>query len=97
VLPVVFGAAAATELAEAHDWYGARNPAVAARFLAEVGIVIERIATAPAEFPIVHRDIRRARCRRFPYSLFFRVAGDAAQVIACFHSSRDPRHWQRRG
>jgi plasmid stabilization system protein ParE len=97
VPPVVFGVTAAAELAEADAWYRARSAELAARFLTEIETVIERIATAPAQFPIVHRDIRRARCRRFPYSLFFRVAGDTVQVIACFHSSRDPRHWRRRG
>jgi toxin ParE1/3/4 len=42
------------------------------------------------------RDVRRARCRRFPYALFFRVIDETVHVIACFHSRRDPRQWQRR-
>ena len=41
-------------------------------------------------------DIRRALLRRFPYALFFRIVDDAVFVMACFHSSRDPRIWQHR-
>jgi len=74
-----------------------RDPDLADRFIAEVENVVARIASAPQHFPVVHRDVRRARCRRFPYALFFRVAGSTLQVIACSHGKRDPRQWQRRG
>ena len=40
--------------------------------------------------------IRRARLRRFPHGLFFRVLDDALYVIACFHASRDPLIWRGR-
>ena len=91
MLPVVFGPAAQAELLEVQDWYSAQNSELAARFAVDIDPVVERIATAPQHFPVVHRDIRRARCRRFPYALFFRVVDGTVHVIACFHSSRDPR------
>ncbi|MGH7049000.1 MAG: hypothetical protein ACREE2_21750 [Stellaceae bacterium] len=69
---------------------------MATRFVTEVGTVVDRISAAPYHFPVVHADVRRARFRHFPYALFFRVANGAVHVIACFHSSRDPRQWQRR-
>jgi plasmid stabilization system protein ParE len=90
VPPVVFGPAARAELIEARDWYAARNAELADRFIAEAENVVARIAAVPQQFPVVHRDVRRARCRRFPYALFFRVAGGTVQVIACFHAKRDP-------
>jgi plasmid stabilization system protein ParE len=93
VPPVVFGPAARAELIEARDWYSTRGAGLAARFTVEVETVVEQIATAPQHFPVVHRDVRCARCRRFPYALFFRVMDG----IACFHSGRDPQQWQRRG
>ena len=93
---VVFSPAARAEVIEARDWYAARNGELADRFIAEVENVVARIVTAPQQFPVVHRDVRRARCRRFPYALFFRVVGSTVQVIACFHGKRDPRQWQRR-
>ena len=93
---VVFSPAARAELIEARDWYVARNANLADRFIAEVENVVARITAAPQQFPVVHRDVHRARCQRFPYALFFRVAGGNLQVIACFHGKRDPRQWQRR-
>jgi toxin ParE1/3/4 len=96
VLPVVFSPAARAELIEASDWYAARNTELADRFITEVENVVAQIAAAPQQFPVVHRDVRRARFRRFPYALFFRVVGGAVRVIACFHGKRDPRQWQRR-
>jgi hypothetical protein len=50
----------------------------------------------PRQFPIVYKNASRAVLRRFPYSLFFVMDGDELLVIACFHASRDPSHWQRR-
>jgi toxin ParE1/3/4 len=48
------------------------------------------------QFPTVFRNVRRALLRRFPYSLFFVVEDETLIVIACFHASRDPAHWQKR-
>jgi plasmid stabilization system protein ParE len=62
VLSVVFSPAARAELIEAQDWYGARDAELTARFTAEVETVVERIAAAPQQFPVIYRDIRRARC-----------------------------------
>ena len=50
----------------------------------------------PRRFPTVFKNVRRALVRRFPYSLFFVVEDAALIVIACFHASRDPSHWQKR-
>jgi plasmid stabilization system protein ParE len=74
----------------------ARGSELAVRFAAEIARVVERIAAAPQQFPIVFRDVRRARCRGFPYALLFRIVDETVYAIACFHSSRDPRQWQRR-
>ena len=93
---VVFSPAARAELLEARDWYASRDVRLAGRFVTEIETIVERIGTEPQQFPVVYRDIRRARCRRFPYALFFRVIAGTVRLIACFHSSRDPRQWQRR-
>jgi plasmid stabilization system protein ParE len=58
--------------------------------------VVRRMADNPRQFTTVFKTLSRARAKKFPYSLFFLVEPDALLVIACFHSSRDPRHWQKR-
>jgi plasmid stabilization system protein ParE len=34
--------------------------------------------------------------RRFPFAIFFDISEDEIQVIAVFHSRRDPEDWQSR-
>jgi len=95
--PVVFGSAARADILEAVDWYRARAPSLAERFVAEIDAAVTRMAANPQQFPVVFRDVRRARLRRFPYGLFFRIEDAGIFVLACFHGSRDPRRWAARG
>jgi len=91
---VVFLPAAQIEASDAQDWYEAEAVGLGTRFRAELDEVAQRLAANP--FPVVLADIRRALLRRFPYAPFFRIIDDAVFVIACVHSSRDPRIWQHR-
>ena len=55
-----------------------------------------RIAITPSAHRTVYRDVRRALTRRFPYGVYYRVHADRIEVIAVYHSSRDPSGWQSR-
>jgi plasmid stabilization system protein ParE len=94
--PVVFTPAAQADVVEAQAWYEAQAPGLGARFRAELDAAVQRLAANPEGFPVVLRDVRRARLRRFPYGLFYRAPPDALVVLACFHARRDPRRWQER-
>lgn len=93
---VIFTQAARVELIEAQDWYEAEATGLGRRFRSAIGAVVERMSANPRQFPIMFKNVRRALLRRFPYALFFVVKGDTLLVIACFHASRDPSHWQKR-
>lgn len=92
-----FTRAARAELIDTQDWYESEMSGLGNRFQTEAARIVQRIAENPLQFPVVHKRIRRARLNVFPYSLFFCVESDDVFVIACFHSSRDPRQWQERG
>jgi plasmid stabilization system protein ParE len=94
--PVIFTPAARAELIEAQDWYEREATGLGRRFRQAIDALIERTSSNPRQFPVVYKNVRRALLRRFPYSLFFVLEDDALLVIACFHASRDPSHWQRR-
>ena len=94
--PVVFTQAARTELIDAQDWYEAETPGLGRSFRAEIDSAVQRMVENPQQFPIVFKTLRRARAKKFPYALFFLIEPDNLLVVACFHSSRDPRHWQKR-
>lgn len=93
---VTFTPVARQELIDAQDWYENASGGLGRRFRAAVDAVIDRMIANPGQFPVVHKSIRRAILRRFPYALMFIVEpDDALTVIACFHGSRDPGHWKK--
>ena len=93
---VILTRSAKAELAEAVNWYDARLPEAADRFVDEFEALKNRLMQNPRQFPAVRRDIHRAGFRSFPYGLFFRIreAEDRVEIFGCFHASRNPRHWQ---
>ena len=95
--PAIFTRPARAELIDAQDWYENEVPGLGWRFRAAVEAVIELVSTNPRQFSVVHKSIRRALLRRFPYALMFVIEADESlTVIACFHGSRDPAHWRKR-
>jgi hypothetical protein len=38
------------------------------------------MSNSPLQFPIVHKNVRRALLRRFPYSLFFAMDSDQRRL-----------------
>ena len=50
----------------------------------------------PDLYPLVHKTVRRAWVRRFPYGLFYVVEEACLVVIGVFHARRDPICWQSR-
>jgi plasmid stabilization system protein ParE len=94
---VVVRPAAAAELAEAHLWYESQQQGLGDAFVDAVAEVLETISEHPRRYRVVHRDVRRANLRRFPYGVHYRIVESAVVVIACFHGSRDPGRWRRRG
>ncbi len=95
-LPVVLRDEAQVEFDKAFDWYDAQRAGLGAEFVAEVQRAFDRIETNPLMHRVVFADIRKAAVRRFPYSVFYRPHPDRLEVIAVFHSSRDPSIWQGR-
>lgn len=95
-MQVIFTPAARAEVVDAQDWYESRHPGLGMRFREEVEAAVLRLQENPHQFPIMFRDVHRARLRKFPYGLFFRVEISTLVVIACFHGSRDPQQWERR-
>lgn len=69
--PVVFTQIARMELIEAQDWYECESAGLGRRFREAINALVGRMSNNPRQFPIVHKNVRRALLRRFPYSLFF--------------------------
>ena len=93
---IVLGRRARREAAEAASWYEGESPALGRAFLALVDTVLDRVTENPQQFPVVHRDIRRALLKRFPYGIFYSIEPNRIVVFAIMHARRDPAQWQRR-
>ncbi len=87
---------AEAELTEAFDWYEAQVAGLGSDFLLCVDAVLNAIQRNPEQYPVVHRTIRRALTRRFPYKILFVVEERTIAVLAVFHVKRNPKRWQER-
>jgi plasmid stabilization system protein ParE len=81
---------------EAFDYYEARQPGLGVDFVARVQKVFDRIAANPRMHAVVLADIRKAVVTRFPYCIYYRADDARVEVLAVFHTSRDPAIWQGR-
>jgi plasmid stabilization system protein ParE len=82
---------AETELAEARLWYGFQRDGLDVELMQRIDETLERIINAPRRFPRVHRKLRRAIVKQFPFAVFYEVRKDEIVVFAVFHSRRDPK------
>jgi hypothetical protein len=91
IAPAVF-----PDLLESAEWYELERQGLGVELLVEVDAVIDQIKDAPARFPRVEGELRRAQVHRFPFGIFFRVDGNRVVVFAILHLSRDTSEWKRR-
>jgi len=87
---------AEAELAEAFDWYEEQVAGLGSEFLLSVDACFNAVARNPKQYPVIHKDVRRALTRRFPYEVFFVAGDERIVVLAVFHAKRDPKHRQER-
>ena len=94
---VIIRPAAEDDLAEAIDWHEERQVGLGKRLLAHVNETISKLAERPDLFGIVvHKQLRRANVRRFPYGVFYQIMDQSIIVVAVLHARRAPRRWKSR-
>ena len=87
---------AESDMEEVQAWYDQQRTGLGADFLLCVEETLDRIVRNPEMYGILHRDIRRAFVRRFPYGVFYRIVEDQVIVVGVFHGRRNPRTWKSR-
>ena len=95
-LQLVVSREARSEIAEAVAWFREISPNLSTRFGGELEKVYSSILEHPQMYPLVHRNIRRALLRGFPYSVFYVVDPQVILIIGVVHQSRDESTWKRR-
>jgi plasmid stabilization system protein ParE len=87
---------AEADLADAYTWYEERLPGLGSAFLLSVEAVIHSITRNPQLYSPVHKNVRRALVRRFPYAVFYIVEESHIAILAVFHAKRHPATWRER-
>ncbi len=93
---LVFRPEVQDELDEAFNWYENQQLGLGDEFLDCIDETLNFIVLLPESYPVVYRDVRRAVVKRFPYAIYYRIVSSRAIVTAIFHSSRNPKGWQKR-
>ena len=84
------------ELGEAFEWYETRVPGLGSDFILAIDATLAGILRNPRQHPRVHKTVRRALLRRFPYEIFFALGDHHIVILAVFHAKRNPKRWTDR-
>jgi toxin ParE1/3/4 len=70
------------------------NPRIAGAVGARIEQVITRLASNPLSAPAVTErpEVRMALVLRYPYKIFYRISGDAIEILHIRHTVR--RQWE---
>jgi plasmid stabilization system protein ParE len=93
---LIINAFAKADLEIATDWYASRSEALSQEFIDEIDKTFQRIQNNPLLFAVVRKQIRMSIVKRFPYGVYFYIAGDIINVFGVFHFSRNPKVLRKR-
>jgi plasmid stabilization system protein ParE len=83
------------ELTEARQWYSHHRKDLDSEFMQCIEVALLRVQSNPRLFPVVYGNLRRAVVRRFP-AILYEVTAEEIQIVAVFHSRRNPDVWKSR-
>jgi toxin ParE1/3/4 len=81
---------------KSYEFYYEDSPKVADTFFKRINLGFENIKQNPTSFPIAHKDVRKYVVKKFPFVIYYRIIDSIIQVIAIFHTSRNPEIWNDR-
>jgi len=96
MINVAFLPAAMADYAEAYGWYYSRSQRAAAGFERAVEGALSQIQDGPERWAFCDRRHRSRLLKKYPYSIVYRVQGQAVLVVAVAHARRRFGYWQGR-
>ena len=88
--------AAERDITSAFGWYQEQAVGLGHEFLRSLDACLASLRRRPRSYPFVHKEVRRALLRRFPYAVFYLAEPERIVVLAVFHVRRDPERWKQR-
>ncbi len=87
---VYFRRSALKLLTESRQWYEKQRTGLGAEFSLSIEACVNRIMQHPESFPIVHKHVRKANAKRFPYTIFYAIEQSVTPptivVFSCLHT-----------
>jgi plasmid stabilization system protein ParE len=93
---VIIRPEAERDIVDAVDWYEDQQSGLGNRFRRSLDQVLGQIELMPEMHRVVHKDVRRALTKPFPFAVYYRVWEGEVIVWAVLHSRRDSDHWKTR-
>lgn len=84
------------ELAQAVEYYQAKELNLGLEFLEVVFKTILRIIEFPKAFPVLSTKTRKCLVDRFPFAVIYQIRKDEIFIVAITHLSRKPGYWKER-
>ena len=84
------------DLRQAYGWYEQQRLGLGRDFLLCIEATLGAVQDNALQFPVVHKQVRRALVRRFPCAVFYVITDSTVHVLAVFHCRRHPRSWRQR-
>jgi toxin ParE1/3/4 len=77
-------------------WYRTREPGLELEFVSEIDNALNRVSKRPAHDAKRINEYRAVLVRRFPYTIYYRLAGAEIRITAVLHQRRGERARDRR-
>ena len=94
---VEYHPAVENELREIKRYYEEKSPGLGIEFIDEFERQVLLVAATPERWMVVSGNTRRCLMRRFPYTIYFRCAGqETIRITVVKHQRRHPKYGQER-
>lgn len=77
-------------------YYSDDSFTLADSFYKQIDESLETIRKYPLSFQKIHKNIRKFTVKHFPFIIYYQIEKNTIQIIAIFHTSRNPRIWKER-
>ena len=84
------------DLTDSFNWYETQKSGLGYELIEAIDNCISSISNNPESFPLVHKNIRRALTKKFPFGIFYISERSKIIILAFFHLSRNPKVWKKR-
>lgn len=81
---------ASQEAIEAYQYYENKQEGLGERFFKRIEDTYKRIDYHPEGYKKIHKPLRAAKVRNFPYQIIYEIEDENIIVYSVFNSYRDP-------